>query len=182
MKLENIKKLVKYTHHIYIVNTENGQWISNGYAAAPIIGLPHITLDNVFRMLSLDDEEEKYRIALKLFFPVSTDDFCDDDIKASLLDVKILFKNANYCLLDTDIGTIVLDHDFIKPFQPDINTRFALRDKVIAIFNGLLLVGLVAPFAPNKIFIDSLKTIPNRISMARDTLFVDQIYEQTELD
>lgn len=183
MKLDNIKKLVKETKRICIYDGST-QWISNGNCAAPLTGLPKINKDNVLRILSLEDEAEKYVIEVHPNARFSDEDRMPDETDAVPMAPVIVRSGNRYTFLDTEIGAIAVDASYISMFKRGGTTSYSLREKLIAVFSGMILDGYIAPVIFSEALIDELIKLQGRLRAAERSGFitVTAFPEQIELE
>lgn len=157
MKLSKIGSLLKRDKSIYLYNDlpNNMQWIGNGAAAYPIIGMPPMTEDNICTMFDITTKQkQEYFIRVdtlpeRLCFK-DTDPAENELAESDLLIVK---SGRELQPLETQNGLAFLDMDYLKPIGTEDYIKLFERPTqrggvYFAVKVGLNLQAIIMPFNP----------------------------------
>ena len=188
MKLKTIASIFNRNKRLIIYTAPNGeQWISNGYAAYTMRGLPHMTPEVVLRIFDVpEDKRSKWHCEeSELPTAISFEDTARGETDIDPLKTNVELYGVNYWLFVDGMKIYSFDEDFMRPLlgepaylkyykRETIGGGFVLACKV-----GLELKAIIAPrpLHNNEDFIKEIGTIAALYDrMARDTV-VNSAYE-----
>lgn len=163
MKLSKVFSLLKQKKNIVIMQGEDCQWIGDGYAMYPIYGLPDFTEHNLRILLDVkEDDWHKYRCEFKEKVSFSEKDCVPGEIP--LIDAKMTInrKGVNFLPLTCNKTVYFIDYKYTKPLGDEYisyNYRTGERGGIIALMEGLVLRGVVAPILPDKDLVSDLREV-----------------------
>lgn len=169
MKIKAVETILKTAKTLIVYRGgSSGQWLSDGSAIYPIHNLPELTDKHLFAMFDIpEDKQSKYMFKEK---PLpSSVDFGDINKNEKL----IQRGRITFCVLGRELeplktshGTIFINTKYLKPFSGEelgyelYERRSASGDIYIVAKSGMLLIGVIMPFAINgEKFIDELEEI-----------------------
>ena len=154
MKIKQIESICKQAKKIAVIETHEGQWLSDGYAAYPVYNLPKLTKEIIFAMFDVPSEKrDKFQ-----FIHENKDDrynFEDNDPNElhTQQEHLYIFKEGRLLLpLYTSNGVSFIDRKYIRPFENEENGYDFYERKTpdgrtyIVAKSGLLIVGIMIPF------------------------------------
>ncbi len=157
MSLKHIEQILKSNKTIYIINvSDSEQWLSNGYAAYPVRGLPKLTKENFLAVLNISDAvKSKFYIEetdASHFKHFSFDDFTAAERLLGDEMIPIILDKTSYRTFQGYTGLCLVPARYFKPFDDeDAEYQFYERNyasqfgQCIAVKKGLLLEGLILP-------------------------------------
>ncbi len=123
MKIKQIEAICKQAKRIEVIETQEGQWLSDGYAAYPVYNLPILTQEIIFAMFDVP-AEKRDKIS---FFQRNEDgryNYKDDDPNELCTHQEHLYilKEGRLLLpLYTSNGVSFIDRKYIRPFENEEN-------------------------------------------------------------
>lgn len=189
MKIDNIKKMINITKHIYLMTPEDGcQWVSNGMCAVPLYGLPKLRVPALYKLFSISEENEyKYYITEAEGLPFSTEDKHDNEFNEVLeySKLNIVYKGREYSVFETREGTIFIKSQYIALFgNLSDGISFVRRGNMIVVFDGVSLMGYITPIKIKEELCESIQMLADNVERAvGNRLFTEHgYYNQLELD
>jgi len=168
---------------------ENGcQWVSNGTCAVPLYGLPEMNTSALYKLFSVsEDNEYKYYITEAEGLPFSTEDKYGDEFEEALEHSKlnIVYKGREYSVFEAAEGAVFIRSQYISLFKNTVDEiSFVRRGNMIAVFDGVSLMGYIMPVKIETELYDGVKELERDISRAvANKLFTEsEFYNQLELD
>lgn len=153
MKIKEIARLCKKRKRITVYRVGNTQWVSNGYAAYPLHGLPKLEEKSLFTMFDIPEESrdsyfyrEEQVEPRDTGFPISFEDYFEQEEQAEPEELVISYFWENLKGIRTSSGTVFFDAELLKPFDDDYNFYVRLSPKgvpYIAVKKGMILLGVI---------------------------------------
>lgn len=153
MVIKNIAKLCKKTGIVRLWYDESRgvQWISNGYAAWALYGMPMMDAENVLTALDIPEKDWE-KIVVRETKPPKDLDLNDLADGEELPDpaISICYGGQLVVPLQSTAGTILADPELFKPLRDVNHLTVHARKKgngeiYLACKGGLMLHGLVLP-------------------------------------
>ena len=175
MKIKQIESICKQAKRIEVIETHEGQWLSDGYAAYPVYNLPKLTKEIIFALFDVPAEKRD-----KFFFVYRRDDgrynFEDDDPNElhTRQEHLYIFKEGRLLLpIYTSNGVSFIDRKYIRPFENEENGYdFFERttpdgQTYIVAKSGFFIVGMIMPFdCINQSFVQQVTTMSEAAQIA----------------
>lgn len=154
MKYQKISKFIKKRKLLFIGSSAGGeQWMSDGCAAFPIIGMPKMNDNEILTFLGFSDDDN---ISISDFpFENSLTDTADGEELIKDFGPVILSGNNELQSLYTSLGALLINSAYITPLytqKGEGELRYYLRldrnhTPMIAVKKGLYLIALIYPIA-----------------------------------
>lgn len=175
MKIKQIESICKQAKRIEVIETHDGQWLSDGYAAYPVYNLPILTQEIIFAMFDVP-AEKRDKIS---FFQRNEDgryNYKDDDpneLRTQQEHLYILKEGRLLLPLYTSNGVSFIDRKYIRPFENEENGYdFFERttpdgQTYIVAKSGFFIVGIIMPFdCINQSFVQQVTTMSEAAQVA----------------
>lgn len=193
MKTKKIIDLCKKAGCLILINEKrnNNQWVSDGYAIYPLLGLPIFSLEQLCLTYDID-EKKKDKMQLKVWdeLPNSFDfrDNCEDtEEPVNGIDFGFAFEDSSALPLNTKDGISFMDKKYLTPLSDvrdnlRIFTRYDEIGRMYFVLKvGYMLYGIVTPMKNiiNDRFIAELERLTVLCKEANNTQIniVDEIGE-----
>ncbi|MEA5151982.1 MAG: hypothetical protein VB039_05210 [Oscillospiraceae bacterium] len=173
MKIKAIAALAKKNKYIQMWDDEKTrvQWISNGYAAYPLYGMPELDGESVLTVLDVPEmEREKYTVRMGPMPDGCVFDDTDETERALAPTVGLTLGYGGQVLAParTSLGLLFFDPEFLRPVQDkpyELYERETDGGRIyLAIKSGLLLTAVIMPKAPNEEdILDRLETLEREL-------------------
>lgn len=131
MKLKEISKLCKATGRVIMSEVRGTQWIGNGNASFPMLGMPELDEETVFSCLDYDEKtKEKMQVNI---LPLAAfnlrDEYADGDKELTSVILRFVYEGHTIDAWRTKEGEITfLDAAVTKPLiKDDDQTVLILR-------------------------------------------------------
>lgn len=159
MKIKAIAALMKKKRRISIFDDEkNGvQWISDGYAAYPLYGLPELDGDTLLTVLDVPEKEREKYIVRRGMLPRAPC-FSDTDGTERRLPppalISIGYGGEVLAPARTSLGLAFYNPEYLRPVSDgpfEMYERESAEGKMyLAVKSGFLLRALILPGEPNE--------------------------------
>lgn len=190
MKLKSIEKLCKSAGRIILYDepwpepTEEGepeprysarQWMSDGYAAYPLDGVPYLDQDAVHAIFDIDAKKaDKIYVQHNYELPsgISFADQNEDDIPLDTVNFKMSIGSDELALFrDEDGGLVVIKAEYKKPIDGWKEcTCFKRVSKegrpYVAVMNGCILRALISTYLIGEDMVETLGAVYNAAGVA----------------
>lgn len=173
MEIKKIINLCKKSGQLRIYSNEGEQWISDGYAFYPLIGLPYFDEETICAAYDISAKKaEKMHISFDFNMPPMLD--LSDDVKNEMQCERGAPLFGALIPITTSHGIEFIQSKYLTPFSdcddnmlyiferttPSGATYFAVKD-------GFMLVGIIAPYdCINAEFVKRLKDICNQCEIS----------------
>lgn len=155
MKLNKIAQICKSSAIICLYNGENEQWIGDGGAAYPIIGLPPLEEENIYTIFGLTEKQEEKITYRERPFPEWLN-FKDSDEGENILEPPIVDLSVDGRILRplvTQHGLVFIQTKYLLPFTGIDDLELYERTTTdgqpyIAVKLGLMIQALIFPYDP----------------------------------
>lgn len=170
MKISAIWALLKKRKTAVIQKSADTQWVGDGYAAYPIYALPDLNNNTMQLLLDVKDEAwESFSVHVKKGTPFSEEDSEFGEKEMRELDITINYHGSELIPLAVGEEIYFVQSQYLKPFN-DFEPLFFLRgnraSQLIAVKEGMLLRGVIAPYyfdaAGEELFVNALRNITRR--------------------
>ena len=151
MKIQKIIDLCKKSGALYIIDANGVQWVCNGFATYPLVGLPEFTPETLCETFGLsEDAQSKMILKTKTAEEMSGIDFSDlngDEEAAEVLKIGITYGGAQLLALKCDGGIYFIKGKYLSPFKEDVELwkRKTDHNEYFVITTGMLTAGIVLP-------------------------------------
>ncbi|MGN0656085.1 MAG: hypothetical protein ACI4KR_04770 [Ruminiclostridium sp.] len=190
MKYQKISKFIKKRKLLFVGRSAGGeQWISDGCAAFPIIGMPNMNDNEILTFLGFSDDDN-----------ISVYDLPCEDRLTDTADGEELIKDFGPVILSRDnelqslytsLGALLINSAYITPLytqKGEGELRYYLRlDRnrapMIAVKKGLYLIALIYPVATwtkGEDIADRYRKFVERLSVANFNFGEDETDEPEE--
>lgn len=189
MKYQKISKFIKKRKLLFIGSYGGEQWISDGYAAFPIIGMPKMNDMEILTFLGFSDEDG-----------IQVHDLPCEDRLTDAVDGEELIKDFGPVILNgdrelqplyTSLGALLINSAYIAPLyshKGEGELRYYLRldrnhSPIIAVKKGLYLIALIYPIATwteGEDIADRYRKFVERLSVANYNFREDEAAEPEE--
>lgn len=152
MKYKKIASFIKKRKYVSIHKKRNEQWISDGFAAYPIIGMRIMSEDEILRFL---DFQQNDNITVTNW---TAEDICLDDTDKEETYIKklgpsLMLGDTVYMTFYTELGALLVKEAYIAPCYSHYGEgelsfwlRFTLKGTpYIAVKKGLILLAAILP-------------------------------------
>ena len=150
MNYKKIAKFIKDARNLIIWNNGREQWISDGYAAYPVLGMPMMNEKEMLMFLGLYDQADKISVRSNEL-PEWIKDLKYEGNFEIMLGPSIIEAGGICRVYYTEQGAVVLKSKYFEAAEhnadEDIITYQVISEKVtgIAVFLGFDLVAVVLP-------------------------------------
>ena len=163
MKLKTIQAIMKQSRLIQLINADTGeQWITDGYAAYPLRGLPEMKLANLQSFFDMTDKQWDKVSAKFGNIGVCLDDTDDTEKDTEYSPVTITYYGTTFKPIMCGNICYYVQSKYLKPFSEDalytIRTDTAGKP-CIAVREGFFLCGIIMPIGQTESFVKDVKTM-----------------------
>ena len=157
MKIKKAFDICKKSHNIatFKINEEE-QWLTNGFAAWPLCGVPDLSEEYICQLYDITDKQsEKIHFQINMNVPktLNFDDACRYEIPAQPMTVNILIKGKGSLQpLLFERGLVLVEKVYLEPLtdtqEEDISYWIRYIDNenfYVAVKVGLLLCAVIYP-------------------------------------
>lgn len=128
IKKKRVAAICKSHKHVMIQTTrDNTQWIGDGGAMYILAGIEPMSAEGLASML---DYSEKDFTAIRFSeIHASEELFSDnnDDMQIKDAPKRVIIKNAEYLIFETETDLIIINGAYLKPIDTDDQTTYHLR-------------------------------------------------------
>lgn len=173
MKIKKIINLCKKSGQLRIFENEGAQWISDGYAIYPLMGLPLFDEETICAAYDISAKKvEKMHITFDLSLP-SNYDF-SDDVKNEMQCQRGEALFGALVPITTSHGIEFIQSEYLTPFSDYDDKMLFIYERTsvsgetyFAVKDGLMLVGIIMPYdCINAEFVKRLKDICNQCEIS----------------
>ena len=147
MQNSKIFQIIKKSGQAFVFNLSGEQWISDGFAAYSLAGLPEFTEESLLCMLDKSSDD---------MFPVSFNSRCDIDLyedrryEPEISSIQIKWQKRDYVFIKYDVNSgFFVNLKYISGFIGDNNYIFKVLKKqkmrYLVIYDGMFPVCIVMP-------------------------------------
>lgn len=149
-------------------DTNDTQWLSNGYACYPLYEVPELSEDEFFTIFDFTNKQREETIFERAEFPerLSTLDSYPGELLCGKLSPNIPFGSKMLIPFKTISGIKFLDSEYLAPFAGEINNievyerTSAKGEPYFAVKIGMCLRAIIIPFnIVNQSFVDDIGKI-----------------------
>ncbi|MBQ8961631.1 MAG: hypothetical protein IJ071_10550 [Ruminococcus sp.] len=146
MKLQKLWALLKASKYIIKWKGTDAEWLSDGYAAYPVYGLPELSEDMLRTMLDVDEDKwSGYRYREEAEPPFSDEDNFRDDEELRVSQVTFTVHGVEYIALTQGLDIYLIRCKELKPLDSSEGLGFYLRDGYVAVKEGMILRAVILP-------------------------------------
>lgn len=176
MKLKEISKLCKATGRVIMSEVRGTQWIGNGYASFPMLGMPELDEETVFTCLDFDKKTtEKMQVGnVSLAAFNLRDEYADGDKELTSVILRFVYEGHTIDAWRTKEGEITfLDAAVTKPLiKDDDQTVLILRQtsesmSYVVGKNGMFITSVIMPIIFHN---ESGSTLAAALGMVTDSV------------
>ena len=147
MKNSKIFQIIKKSGQAFVFNIGNEQWISDGFVAYSLAGLPEFSEESLLCMLDKSADD---------CFPISMNLECDIDLyedkryEPEISSLQIRWQKRDYVFIKYDANQgFFVNLKYINGFLGDYNYTFRVQEnqkmRYLAVFDGIFPVCIVMP-------------------------------------
>lgn len=168
MKLKDIASILRAGRTINILEGKDCQWLSDGFAAYPIYGLPHMEEKNMTALLDIPENKRELYNVQPGKLPFDESDNCPDEFQLSDSGITIVYRGTAVIPLIGNHKLFYVRLRYLKPFFSDKESYTYYARKTdggcsVAVKEGFILRAVIAPYdIVYEEFTDLLGTIYNR--------------------
>lgn len=151
MKYKKIASFIKKRKYVSIHTKRNEQWISDGSAAYPIIGMPIMSEDEILRFLDFQPNDN-ITIMNWTTDAVNLNDTDNEETPIERFGPSLIIGDTVYTTFYTELGALLVKEAYITPCyshygEGELNfwLRFASGKPYIAVKKGLILLAAIIP-------------------------------------
>ena len=150
MKIKAVIKACKARKNIHVVLTDDGKWMGDGATLWLMPEYMNIEKEGIFGMYDFSKSEQE-KTAYTIEHAADTViDFTEDDAQdAEILDIVLKINGVEYLPVKYEEGVCYIKTKYFEIFQDKpytLKVKYTREQKpYIAVFEGLILVGLLAP-------------------------------------
>lgn len=162
MKISKIWSLLKQQRKILVMQGEDCQWISDGFAAYPLYDLPLLTESTAQLLLDVNDKAwDNFSYEFKNKPPFSEADNEINELPLKVSELSIVYRAAELIPLIGGEYIFYIPSKHLNPFSDTVLSFFYRpNDHMIAVKEGLVLRGVINPcLCSSDVFINSLAEI-----------------------
>lgn len=168
-------------------DTNDTQWLSNGYACYPLYEVPELSEDEFFTIFDFTEKQREETIFERSAFPshLSTSDVLPSDQLCEKLSPNIPFSTKLLIPFSTASGIKFLDSEYLAPFAGEINNMevyertSAKGEPYFVVKIGMCLRAIIMPFnAVNQSFVDNIAKI---YSLCKNALYKKEAEELCQI-
>lgn len=189
MKYQKISKFIKKRKLLFIGSYGGEQWISDGCAAFPILGMPKMNDNEILTFLGFSDDDGIH--VHDLPFEDRLTDTADGEELIKDFGPIILSRDSELQSLYTSLGALLINSAYIAPLyshKGEGELRYYLRldrdhSPIIAVKKGLYLIALIYPIATwteGEDIADRYRKFVERLSVANYNFREDEAAEPEE--
>ena len=151
MKIQKIIDLCKKSGMLYIIKANGVQWVCNGFATYPLVGLPEFTPETLCETFGVsEDAQSKMILNTKTseeFREIEFTDLKGDEEPAEILKIGISYGGEQLIPLKCDGGIYFIKRKYLSPFKEDVELwkRRTGANEYFVITKGMLTAGIVLP-------------------------------------
>lgn len=162
MKYGKVASLLKKRKRIETFRATNTQWITEGYAAYPMYGMPELGRDNIFDLFGVGvDKRGDYAYAEREC-PEEIN-FYDADDDEKILErgrATVYFDGVEYEPLMSDTDAILIQPQYLAPFGDTdyelYERKGSYAQRYVAVKHGMALLGIIMPCRADEDLVDAL--------------------------
>ena len=147
MQNSKIFQIIKKSGQAFVFNINHEQWISDGFVAYSLAGLPEFTEESLLCMLDKSSDD---------CFPISMNSRCDIDLhedkryEPEISTLQIRWQKKDYVFIKYDVNRgFFVNLKYINAFLGDFNYTFKVQEnkkmRYLVIFDGMFPVCIVMP-------------------------------------
>ncbi len=151
MKIQKIIDLCKKSGELYITDVQGVQWVGNGQAVYPLIGLPEFTPETICETFGLSEDVRSKMILntkeVEVFGGIDFSDLNGKEEIAEILRIGISYGGAHLMALKCDDTIYFLKRTYLTPFEGEVELwkRQTGNIEYLVIATGMLVMGIVLP-------------------------------------
>ena len=177
MKIKKLIDICKKTGNIFLYNTGDTRWISDGHAIFDISDLP--PFDEVTLCLTYDINEKQankinFRHETTLPGAINFSDICDNEFIAERGPMWLSHAGTGIIPFKTSQGVVFIESKYLIPLSDISESQLTFYERMtktgeiyFAVKFGLILVAIITPIdVINKEFVDKLKDLTAQCEVA----------------
>lgn len=180
MKYSKIAKLIKKSKRLIIHTDGKEQWISDGAAVYPVLGMPKMSETEMLTFLNFQDNDKINVTEWNGENAMLSDTDPNEELIESF-GPTILVKDEKCVVFYTSIGALIINENYLTPVlshysegEPTFYFRCTNGKPYIAVKKGLYLLAAILPFRTwelgNSLFIDKYCEFCNMLKLTENNM------------
>lgn len=177
MKINKLAALLKKSGTITLYGMERTrtQWVGDGAAAYPLLGLPYLEESSLYTMFDINERQQDKLHFQHVDLPDNTNFADTDDCENIIESGKISLATAGHLIrpLQTQKGIVFIDTKYLAPLSDTlVSAEFYERispsgQVYIAVKSGFMLMGVIFPYdLISQLFVAQLEDLTNQCRFA----------------
>ncbi len=177
MKIKKLIDICKKTGNMFLYNTEDKRWLSDGHAIYDITSLPafdEITLCNTYDINDKQASKINFRQETELPAAINFDDVCDGECVALRGPMWLSHAGTGIIPFKTSQGIVFIESKYLLPLSDISPSLLELYERTnengniyFAVKSGMLLLAAITPYdVINSEFVGRLKELTQQCEVA----------------
>lgn len=151
MKFQKVISLCKDSGELYITETGNVQWVTNGAAAYPLFGLPKFTAESLCETFGLSEEQQGKMIlnekSVAEFHGIDFTDLKGDEAPGEIIRMEFSFGGMQLLAVKSDGDVYFIKKKYLSPFDEEVELwkRTSKQGSYFVVAGGMLIKGIIVP-------------------------------------
>lgn len=151
MKIQKIIDICKKSGELYITDVDGIQWVGNGYAVYPLVGLPKFTPESLCDTFGVSEDAQSKMILnerqLNDWGGIDFGDIRGDEAAAEVLPIEVYYKGRVLVCVKCDGSVYFINGRYLNPYKEafELYKRNFGPMEYFVIAQGFMVEGIVFP-------------------------------------